>query len=91
LERVDRELSQVSNELKAHEEWFPEDKSRARQLELQRDQLLAVFKNGEGNYTQAAIAEELDRREATVNYWLNRFWRNGGNEAALEKLLAMHE
>lgn len=90
LEYIDAELLRVGEELKRLEYYFPESRNENRLLRLQQDQLLAIYKSAAGDYTQAAIAEELERREATISKWLRRFLALGGNVAAVKKLLAMH-
>jgi transposase/DNA-binding MarR family transcriptional regulator len=88
---IDAELLRVGEELKRQEDYFPEEHGELRRLKMQQDQLLTVYKSSSGDYPQAAIADELELRTATINKWLKRFWSQGGTVAAMKKLLAMHE
>jgi transposase len=88
---IDAELLRVGEDLKRQEDYFPGENGELRRLEMQQDQLLAIYKSSSGDYTQAAIAEELELRAATINKWLKLFWSQGGTVAAMKKLLAMHE
>lgn len=91
LKYIDSELLRIGDELKRQEYYFPESHNENRMLRLQQDMLLAVYKSAADGYTQVAIAEELERREATISRWLSLFRGNGGNVPAVKKLLAMHQ
>jgi transposase len=87
---IKAELKRVEKEKKHALYYFPEDKRELKSLEIQQDQLMVLTHIQEGGYTQADLADKYSIRVATINRWLQVFWKFGAGEAAVNKLLDMH-